>query len=282
LSRGKMKVMRGRSLQSVNPMLLYFQHRLIQDEQEMHAIKTSCSFAFSSQIYLNLHQCHIKIPPIFDTEFSPMTNFIPIFPLSIVVFPGEELNLHIFEPRYKEMIHDCANSGRHFGIPVVLNNQVNEMGTLIELLEITNTYDNGEMDIRTKGIKVFRMLEVLKSIPDKLYSGAIVNYPENNLQGNRQLMDSVINAVRKLHNLLKVSKEFKKPDPELWTYDLAHHAGLSLEEEYELLQLLHELQRQEYLKRHLLKVLPVVSEMEVLKKRVKMNGHFKNLSGFDI
>lgn len=63
---------------------------------------------------------------------------------------------------------------------------------------------------------------------------------------------------------------------------MAHHAGLSLEEEYELLQLLHELQRQEYLKRHLKKVIPVIAEMESLKKRIKLNGHFKDLKGFDV
>jgi Lon protease-like protein len=143
-------------------------------------------------------------------------------------------------------------------------------------------HDNGEMDIKTRGIKVFRILEVVKDIPDKLYSGAIVNYPDNQEQGNRALMTSVIKAIRELHVLLKVNKDFKKPDEELWSYDVAHHAGLSLEEEYELLQLLHELQRQEYLKRHIVKVLPLLGEMEALKERVKLNGHFKNLSGFDI
>ncbi len=211
-----------------------------------------------------------------------MTNFIPIFPLGIVVYPGEELNLHIFEPRYKALITECRETGRSFGIPAVLNNRMHEMGTLMELVEITKMHDNGEMDIRTRGLKVFRILEVVKEVPDKLYSGAIVNYPDNNEQGNRQLMDSVINAIRELHKMLKVTKEFKKPDAELWSYDLAHHAGLSLEEEYELLQLMHERQRQEYLKRHIMKVLPVVSEMETLKERVKLNGHFRNLSGFDL
>lgn len=211
-----------------------------------------------------------------------MTNFIPIFPLGIVLYPGEELNLHIFEPRYKQLIKDCRVNSRPFGIPTVINNKMNEMGTLVELLEITAELDNGEMDIKTRGIKVFRILEVIKELPDKLYSGAIVNYPENKLQGNRQLMTGVINAIRELHNILKVSKDFKKRDEELWSYDVAHHAGMSLEEEYELLQLLHELQREEYLKQHLLKVLPVVSQMETLKKRIQLNGHFKNLSGFDI
>lgn len=211
-----------------------------------------------------------------------MTNFIPIFPLGIVVYPGEELNLHIFEPRYKELIQECSKNGKQFGIPTVINNKVNEMGTLMQLSEISKLYDNGEMDIKTKGIKVFRILEVVKEIPDKLYSGAIVNYPDNQEHGNRKLMTSVVKAIRKLHALLKVNKDFHKPDEELWSYDVAHHAGLSLEEEYELLQLMNELQRQEYLKRHIVKVLPLLAEMEVLKKRVKLNGHFKNLSGFDI
>ncbi len=211
-----------------------------------------------------------------------MTNFIPIFPLSIVVYPGEDLNLHIFEPRYKELIQECSKNGKQFGIPTVINDKMNEMGTLMEIKEISKLHDNGEMDIKTKGVKVFRILEVVKEIPDKLYSGAIVNYPGNSRQGNRTLMTGVIKAIRELHNLLKVTKDFKKPDEELWSYDVAHHAGLSLEEEYEFLQLLHELQRQEYLKRHIVKVLPMLSEMETLKERVKLNGHFKNLHGFDI
>ena len=57
---------------------------------------------------------------------------------------------------------------------------------------------------------------------------------------------------------------------------------LSVEEEYEFLGLMHELQRQEYLKRHLQKVLPMLMEMEQLKKKVKLNGHFRNLSPLDL
>jgi hypothetical protein len=63
---------------------------------------------------------------------------------------------------------------------------------------------------------------------------------------------------------------------------VAHHVGLSLQEEYELLNLLSERQRQEYLRRHLTKVLPLVAEMEGLKEKIKLNGHFKNLSGFNL
>lgn len=212
-----------------------------------------------------------------------MTNFIPIFPLGVVVYPGENLNLHIFEPRYKQLINECKDNNKPFGIPTVINNRVSELGTLVAIKEVSKIYENGEMDIKTTGVEIFRVLETINTIPEKLYSGAIVNYPENiEDKGNRELMQKVVLAVKNLHELLKIKKDFNKPDEALISYDIAHHAGLSLEEEYELLGLLQEVQRQEYLKRHLNKVLPVIAEMEHLKERVKLNGHFKNLSGLDI
>jgi len=210
-----------------------------------------------------------------------MTNFIPVFPLGIVVYPGETVNLHIFEPRYKQLVNECYAESKPFGIPTVIDNKLNEMGTLVKITELVKVYDNGEMDIRTRGIRVFRVLEMIKTIPDKMFSGAIVNYPDNvEGPGKRELMQKVVNAIRELHRLLNISKDFHKPDTELAAYDIAHHVGLSLEEEYELLGLLREEQRQEYLKRHLGKVIPVIAEMETLKERVKLNGHFKNLSSF--
>ena len=209
-------------------------------------------------------------------------NFIPIFPLSIVVYPGEELNLHIFEPRYKQLITECKEANKPFGICPVINNRIAELGTLVFITELSKVYDNGEMDIKTRGNKIFRILEEIKEVPEKLYGGAIVSYPHNKEHGNRLLMQKVVNGILELHKLLKVSNEFKKAEDELRSYDVAHYAGLSLQEEYELLSLLNELQRQEYLKRHLTKVLPVVAEIELLKEKIKLNGHFKNLSGLDL
>ena len=211
-----------------------------------------------------------------------MTNFIPIFPLGIVVYPGENLNLHIFEPRYKQLINECNASKKPFGIPTVIANKMQDYGSLVEITEISKVHDNGEMDIKTQGIRIFRILEVIKEVPDKLYSGAIVNYPDTYEKGNPDIMRKVMNSIRDLHQLLKVTKTFKKEDNEIRCYDVANHVGLSLEEEYELLGLLDERQRQEYLKRHLTKVIPMIAEMEVLKEKIKLNGHFKNLSGFDI
>lgn len=211
-----------------------------------------------------------------------MTNFIPIFPLSIVVYPRQHLNLHIFEPKYKQLINDCIDQKKPFGIPVVINDKLNEMGTLMEIVEVSKRYDNGEMDIKTIGIEVFRILEVISEIPEKIYSGAIVNYPRNNDRGKRAIMDKVLASVRKLHYMLDVKKTLGENDEEIWSYEIAHTVGLTIQEEYELLTFMNELHRQEYLKRHLAKVLPIVAEMESLKEKIKMNGHFKNISGFKI
>jgi Lon protease-like protein len=211
-----------------------------------------------------------------------MTNFIPIFPLGIVVYPGEELNLHIFEPRYKQLIKECYEQKKSFGIPAVIENKLQENGTLVEITELSKLHDNGEMDIKTQGVQVFRILELIKEIPEKLYSGAIVSYPPTHEQGKPELMRKVMKGIHDLHVLLKVNKEFKKPDEEIKCYDIAHHIGLSLKQEYELLSLFDERQRQEYLKRHLAKVIPTVAVMEQLKEKIKLNGHFKDLPGFNL
>lgn len=208
-----------------------------------------------------------------------MTNFIPIFPLALTVFPGENLNLHIFEPRYKQLITDCFTESKPFGIPSILKTGIGERGTLLNILEIVQVYEDGKLDIRTIGVSVFKILELVKIVPDKLYSGAIVSHLENTNNKNELLLSKVLLNLRELHVALNLTKDFKKPDSELLSFDIAHHVGMSLEEEYLFLGMLREDQRLEYLNRHLKKVLPVVNEMEQLKHRIKLNGHFKNLSG---
>src|ERR1700743_1270818 len=126
-----------------------------------------------------------------------MDGLTPIFPLELVVYPGNDLNLHIFEPRYKQLIHYCAETKMPFGIPAVVNRSIGEFGTLMELVEITHlNTDTGEMDIRTRGLKVFRIERLEKLYPGKLYSAARVNYPENELSGDREKMQEVVAAIK--------------------------------------------------------------------------------------
>jgi Lon protease-like protein len=211
-----------------------------------------------------------------------MTNFIPLFPLNIVVFPGEQLNLHIFEPKYKQLIQECFQEKKTFGIPTVIQGQISEMGTLVNILSIEKEHENGEMDIKTIGTKVFTLLEIIKEIPNKLFSGGIVTYPTNVAIGLDHKMKNILDTLRYFHELLEVTKDYKKNDNDLTTYDIAHHVGMSLEQEYEFLKLLREDQRQEYIQRHLKKMIPTIEELKNLKKRIQMNGHFRKLSIEDL
>lgn len=212
-----------------------------------------------------------------------MTNFIPLFPLELVPFPGEKLKLHIFEPRYKQLIGDCVAQGKPFGIIAVINNKLMEYGTLMQVAEVKKLYEDGRMDIATRATEVFRVLELVKDLPDKLYSGAIVTYPQNEIVVNMPALQPVLRQIQELLLMLQSPKAFPKPDNELCSYDVASMTGLSMEEAYDLLQLLREDQRIEYLRRHMQKVLPVVKEMELLKSKIKLNGHFRELKslGFE-
>jgi uncharacterized protein len=204
-----------------------------------------------------------------------MTKFLPIFPLDIIVYPGQELNLHIFEPRYKQLISECAEAKKHFGIPSLDKDGLNEFGTEMEILEVSKVYDTGEMDIKTRGVKVFRIMDVLKTVPDKLYPAAIVFELEHLPFDTQVLNPTLTDLVVKLHKLIETDfnpfKKFKNP----LSYELAHYVALSREDQYRLLAATSEKARQWFLIQHLLKLIPTLEDAERLKEKIKLNGHFR-------
>ncbi len=207
-----------------------------------------------------------------------MTKFIPLFPLNIVVFPHEKLNLHIFEPRYKQLIKDCLEADKEFGIVPIIKNNLADFGTTIKILSIEKEHEDGNLDIRTTGKSVFRILEIIQVVPDKLYMGAVVNYPENIETCQRSRMSLILQETRKFHDLLEVNKKYPKNDEELFAYDIGHYLGLGIGQEYELLTLLSESERQEYIIQHLKNTIPTILELQKLKERIQLNGHFRKLS----
>lgn len=217
-----------------------------------------------------------------------MTQFLPLFPLQIVVFPQEGLNLHIFEPRYIQLINDCVQMQRPFGIATVINGQVQERGALMHVTEQSKGFEVGGLlgesggDIRTNAVSTFRILEIVKSVPDKLYQGAIVHMDERERGDLPSIPPQLLTLVRELHGLLNIDKKFPLPDAELRSFDVAHHLGLSIDEEYQLRELQEERQRQEFIRRHLGRVLPTLQAMEQLKERARLNGHFRPLPGQSI
>jgi Lon protease-like protein len=206
-----------------------------------------------------------------------MARFLPLFPLNIVVFPGEKLNLHIFEPRYKQLILECQQLGTTFGIPAYLKDQISSIATEIKLLSIEKTYPNGEMDIKTQGLKIIRILDFFKQAPNKFYPAGQIEEITNNGQENMLLKIKITECLRQLYSILGISNLFMKLPDDYKVFDIAHHLGLNIEQEYELLQCPDEQTRQEMVLEHLQKIMPVILETEKLKDRVRMNGHFKNV-----
>lgn len=206
-----------------------------------------------------------------------MSEVIPIFPLQLVVFPDEELNLHIFEARYREMIHECRDQGIIYGIPCKIKDQAMEYGTTIELLEISRTYPDGKMDIRCRGLDVFKIHEVTDPMEGKLYAGAAIEKIENIEDADYLLNEKLITLVQEFYNYLKINKTIQQDPLQFDIFQVAHKIGLTLNQEARLLSITSQRERQIFALDHLENLLPVVKKMEDLRRKIQMNGHFKNV-----
>ncbi len=206
-----------------------------------------------------------------------MATFIPLFPLNIVVFPGEKLNLHIFEPRYKQLVQDCFAENKPFGIPPFIKQGVAEIGTEVKIMSIDKTYASGELDIKCKGGGIFKIINFYKQVPNKLYAAGDVEPLPDSDDEDLILKAQITEKIKHLYEVLGLATLYLNLPSDFRIYDLAHQLGLSLEQEYTLLQHRRESGRQQLVLAHLISILPIVEETERLKDRVKLNGHFKNL-----
>ena len=102
------------------------------------------------------------------------TRVVPIFPLGVMLLPGEELDLHIFEPRYQQLISECEADNMHFGIAYFEQGKLKDFGCLVKLKRIIKKYPNGFSDIVVEGISIFKMRTFMQLFPGKLYSGGEV------------------------------------------------------------------------------------------------------------
>ena len=202
---------------------------------------------------------------------------LPLFPLSLVAFPGEKLNLHIFEPRYRELVRDCFTEGLTFGITPYLDNAVQELGTEMRLLSVEKTHAGGEMDIKTQAVGIFRVQQFFRQAPGKLYAAGQVEEVIQDDEPDPLLRQQIAGQVRQLYEALGLRKLLLELAPDFRIFDVGHHIGLSTEQEYQLLGTTAEQERQELVREHLERLLPAVLEAERLKDRVRQNGHFKHL-----
>src|SRR5215813_8570092 len=85
---------------------------------------------------------------------------IGLFPLELVLLPTERVPLHIFEPRYKELIGECLEEGREFGLVLEDENGRREIGTSAAVIEVLQVFEDGRMNVVVEGRDRFRLLEL--------------------------------------------------------------------------------------------------------------------------
>jgi len=121
---------------------------------------------------------------------------IPLFPLNVVLFPHQPLPLHIFEPRYKQMVQDCLDDGRDFGVLLLHQGQLCKNGTCARIENILERYADGRLKILTLGKRRFRVSKVYEK---RCYLEGEVEYWDD----VRPMSPEVQQLFQKVHHLLK-------------------------------------------------------------------------------
>ena len=103
---------------------------------------------------------------------------IPMFPLNMVLLPGETKTLHIFEERYKQLVNDCLDNEAHFGIPFISQKAIGGYGVEVKISSIIKVFDNGEMDILIEGMRAFKIIEFSDVLTPKLYGAGVIEFEE--------------------------------------------------------------------------------------------------------
>jgi Lon protease-like protein len=181
-------------------------------------------------------------------------NLLPLFPLDLVLLPGVPLPLHIFEPRYKEMITECLDQKKPFGIVRASDEGVADVGCLAEIVEVTKRYDDGRMDILARGLERFEVLDVNE---DRAFLQAEVTLIED---GPGKPTPQVVQQAVRLHaEIVKLAgSELRGPDEgaDKLSFLLAGSLPLDLDFKQNLLTTLSETERLQAVVGYLEAVLP--------------------------
>ena len=200
---------------------------------------------------------------------------LPLFPLKVVLYPGQPLPLHIFEPRYRLMVQECDRLERPFGVVLNLDDEVAQVGTTARIRKFLQVYEDGRKDILTVGEQRFRVVETFEDQP---YLTAeiepLLDPPET---PNTPLRERAITQHMKLLELF--GQQLRPTDydkVEVLSYFLALNAGLDLPEKQKLLELEGENQRITWLVDHFETLIPRLREAEHLRERARSDGYYSD------
>ena len=204
---------------------------------------------------------------------------IGLFPLNIVLFPGSLYPLRIFEPRYKQLIRETIDSDGAFGINLVEENKMANVGCLAKVDKVVHVYPDGKMEIVVIGTERFRIDSYHDG--DKPYLVAEVNTfdDETNAPPDFELLE---NTIRLYNQLAEVVYGEAEPllEPSQWitggaAFRMAQKSGLDLSLRQKMLEMLSEDERLSFLHNYLTELVPKVKEYETMQALSRNDGYLR-------
>ena len=199
---------------------------------------------------------------------------IPLFPLNVVLLPGADLPLHIFEPRYRKMVRDCLDAKSEFGMLLALDNGIAGTGCTAEILEVVKSYQDGRMDILTVGRAPFRVVQLFTE--DELLEGQVDYLEDRFAPPSPQIRKELSEIYEACHTL--IFGDYPRdsvPDPDATdnlSYVVASKLPMDLLWKQRILELRTEPERQERLLAYLRDWAPHLQKVESLQRRAAGNG----------
>ncbi len=196
---------------------------------------------------------------------------LPLFPLELVLFPGVPLPLHIFEPRYKEMVGECLRDKSEFGVVRIAEQGIAAVGCTAGVVELVKTYDDGRMDILTEGRRRFEVLNIDQE--RAFLRGDVVYFGD---EEERAAAPEAQKAIRLYLDLLALAEvEAQNPPEPGPNLSFAITAGLPLELDFkqQLLEMRSEAERIAAIVKYYEALVPRLTHALKLRQKAGGNGH---------
>ena len=207
---------------------------------------------------------------------------IPLFPLGVVLFPEVLLPLHIFEERYKEMIGECLEEDREFGVVHYNGAEMLFKGCTARVIRVLKRYPDGRMDILTQGERRFEIEELHE---EKSYMESSVRFFDDEEEEPTEKMQAL--AREGLDVLMEVEEVAEKRvgrdlgkeiDPKVASFLISSSDGFTAEEKQGFLEITSTLERLEKGVRSLRKILERMMLTKQIKRIISGNGHVLKLA----
>jgi len=202
---------------------------------------------------------------------------IALFPLNVVLLPGATLPLHIFEPRYRQMVRRCVDKKSEFGVLLALPKGIVRVGCTAEITEVVKRYNDGRMDIVTVGRSPFRIVQLLNSdvyASDQLLEGEVDFLDDCERPVDARAQRELVRLYEVCHTLLfeDYPRNLQGEEPEYLSFVVAGTLPMDLMWRQQILELRSEADRQERLLGYLREWAPHLQKTEAKRARAGGNG----------